>query len=208
MDIHPPHHPIRSIRDFLLQIFTVTVGIIIALGLEGLITWHSDQNLARITRDDFRAEITENLANLQKLNPGTQSDFKWMMAMVAYGEARLRHQDAKQPPLLSSRSFTTLSKAAWDTALATQAIHHLRFQEARQLASTYSKQASLNDLEDHAVHQWISLASYGNLDLLQDQEARAGLGSLRVAAAYTGSILAAEDRLMESYKAALNELRK
>lgn len=37
MDIHPPHHPIRSVRDFLLQSFTVTCGIIIALRALGIV---------------------------------------------------------------------------------------------------------------------------------------------------------------------------
>jgi hypothetical protein len=75
MDIHPPEHPIRSVRDFLVQMFTVTCGIIIALGLEALVTWRSDASLASVTRADFRAEISENLANLEQVKPGMQSDF-------------------------------------------------------------------------------------------------------------------------------------
>jgi hypothetical protein len=208
MDIHPPHAPIRSMRDFLLQIFTVTIGIIIALSLEALVNWHTDAQLARVTRADFRAEISENLADLEKLKPGMQSDFQWMIAMITYGEAKLRHQDAKRPAILTQRSFATLSKSAWDTALATQAIHRLRFEEARQLASAYNKQAALNDLEDHAEHQWISMAAVGDLDTLQDQEARAALGNLRIAAAYAGSMLNAEETVIAGYKAALKVLGK
>jgi hypothetical protein len=208
MDIHPPEHPIRSLRDFLVQIFTVTCGIVIALGLEGIVQWRADEALARVTRADFRAEISENLANLERLKPGMQSDFQWMQAMVAWGEAKLRHKDTRQPDILTQRSFTMLPKSAWDTALATQAIHQLRFAEARQLASTYGKQAALNDLEDHAEHQWLSLSSYGDLDLLTDEEQRAALGALRVATAYTGSILGTEDKVIASYKAALAELSR
>jgi hypothetical protein len=208
MDIHPPHHPITSVRDFLLQIFTITVGIVIALGLESLVQWRADENLARVTRADFKAEITENLANLEKLKPAMESDMKWMVDTIAYGEARLRHQNTKPPALLTSRNFATFSKTAWDTALATQAIHRLRFAEARQLASTYSKQAAINDLEDHAEHQWIALSSYGDVDNLDDQDVRSGLGNLRIAAAYTGSILNSEPRMVASYKAALAELDK
>jgi hypothetical protein len=208
MDIHPPEHPIRSLRDFLLQIFTITCGIVIALGLEEIVRWRTDEALANVTRADFKAEISENLANLERLRPGMQADFQWEQAMVAWGEGKLRHQDSKQPALLAQRTFTMLPKSAWDTALATQAIHQLRFKEARQLATTYGKQASLNDLEDHATYQWISLSSYGDLDLLNDQESRAALGELRVAAAYTGSIIGTEDKVIASYKAALAELGK
>ena len=35
MDIHPPH-PIRSWKDFAIQLVTITAGILIALSLEGV----------------------------------------------------------------------------------------------------------------------------------------------------------------------------
>jgi hypothetical protein len=208
MDIHPPHSPINSVRDFLLQIFTVTCGIVIALGLEAFVTWRSDEALAQVTRADFRAEISENLAKLEQMKPGMQSDFKWMVAMIEYGEGKLRHQNGKQPAGPDTRSFPALPKSAWDTALATQAIHRLRFAEARQLAATYSIQAALNDLEDHAEHQWLSLASVGDPDALPEADMRAALGNLRVAIAYTGSILAAEEKVMTSYRQALAAIGK
>jgi hypothetical protein len=209
MDIHPPHAPIRSMRDFMLQIFTVTCGIVIALALEGLVQSRNDEALAAVTREDFKAEISANLANLERLRPASHADFDWMMTMVAFGEAKLRHENPKPPAVLQQRNFTTLSKAAWDTALATQAIHRLRFEEARQLAETYNKQASMNDLTDHAEHQWVSLAAFGgDLITMPDSEVREGLGALRVAAAYSGSMLAAEDKVIDSYKAALAEIAK
>ncbi len=34
MEVHPPHQPIHTVRDFLLHIFTITIGLLIALGLE------------------------------------------------------------------------------------------------------------------------------------------------------------------------------
>ncbi len=195
-------------RDFLLQIFTVTCGIVIALGLEALLTWNNDRELARVTRADFRAELSANLAKLTRLRPGDQDNFKWMVTMIAYGEARLKHQEAKQPVLLSERNFAALPKAAWDTALATQAIHRLRFDEARALAAAYSGQAALNDLESHAEDQWVTMAAYGDLTGLPDQEARAGLGALRVSAAYAGSMLYVEGRVIEGYQTALAALGK
>lgn len=34
MEVHPPHEPIHSWRDFLLHLLTITIGLLIALGLE------------------------------------------------------------------------------------------------------------------------------------------------------------------------------
>jgi hypothetical protein len=37
LDVHAPHEPIRGWKDFLLHLFTIMVGLLIALGLEGLV---------------------------------------------------------------------------------------------------------------------------------------------------------------------------
>jgi hypothetical protein len=210
MDIHPPEHPIRSLRDFLVQIFTVTVGIVIALGLEALVTWRSDVALARAARADFNAELTANVDKITKQLPGMQGDEKWMAATIAWGEARLKHAATKPPPdLPDSRSFVVMANAAWDTALATQAIHHLRFSEARSLAEAYTMQGILNDLTIRAEEQWLGMAAYGgNPEALTDTDVRAGLATLRIAGAYTGSLLHLEQKVLAQDKSALAELAR
>ncbi len=34
LDVHPPHHPVHTWRDFLIHIATICVGLLIAIGLE------------------------------------------------------------------------------------------------------------------------------------------------------------------------------
>lgn len=34
LDVHAPEHPIGGPRDFLVHLLTITVGLLIALGLE------------------------------------------------------------------------------------------------------------------------------------------------------------------------------
>src|ERR1700710_1619823 len=34
MEVHPPHHPLHSWTDFFIHIATITVGLLIAIGLE------------------------------------------------------------------------------------------------------------------------------------------------------------------------------
>jgi hypothetical protein len=46
MDVHPPEHPIRPLRDFGMAILTVTCGIIIALGLESALQSRHDRAIA------------------------------------------------------------------------------------------------------------------------------------------------------------------
>lgn len=35
LDVHPPHHAIRGWKDFLLHLLTITIGLLLALSLEG-----------------------------------------------------------------------------------------------------------------------------------------------------------------------------
>ncbi|HVG92287.1 MAG TPA: hypothetical protein VNB54_12420, partial [Alphaproteobacteria bacterium] len=39
MEIHHPESPIHSTREFLFHMFTVVLGILIALGMEGVVEW-------------------------------------------------------------------------------------------------------------------------------------------------------------------------
>jgi hypothetical protein len=202
MDIHPPEHPIRSVRDFLIQIFTVTCGIVIALGLEALVESRRDAKLLAATRQDFATEIAENLKKTQEVHDAASHDEAWIRAAVAYGTAMLKHDTSKRLDNIGSRRFVVLRNSAWETALATQAIRLLPFGEARALAAAYNDQAALNEFSARARDQWIGVAMADDVASLSDPEIRSALGLLRVAYAYTASMEALEGRLIEEYKAA------
>ena len=37
LDVHPPHEKMHGFKDFLLHLLTITIGLLIALGLEGCV---------------------------------------------------------------------------------------------------------------------------------------------------------------------------
>ena len=57
MDIHAPERPIRSIKEFGIHIAIVTIGILIALSLEGIREWVHDTRLVHETIANFREEL-------------------------------------------------------------------------------------------------------------------------------------------------------
>jgi hypothetical protein len=205
MDIHPPEHPIRSLRDFGIHIFTITCGIIIALGLESLLQRHHEARLADKAREEFGVEIAENRASLTTNLAELQQDLQWLRAISAAATARLHHQAYQLPAEIQSRTFLRLSTTAWDTALATQAIEHLSFAEVRALSKVYAQETTLNELTVRARDQWVSLASYGEpSDWPDASEAtvRHGLGDLHIAYSFADTIADSERQLLESYKKA------
>lgn len=34
MEVHPPHKPIHSVKEFMVHLLAITIGLLIALGLE------------------------------------------------------------------------------------------------------------------------------------------------------------------------------
>ena len=57
MEIHAPESPVNSFKDFLVHISIVTVGILIALGLEGIRETIHNHHLVRETREGVRVEM-------------------------------------------------------------------------------------------------------------------------------------------------------
>jgi hypothetical protein len=47
MDVQPPQQPIHSVKDFLLHLLTITVGLLIALALEAAVQYLHHRSLVR-----------------------------------------------------------------------------------------------------------------------------------------------------------------
>ena len=67
MDLHAPEGPIRSVKDFLMHIVIVTIGILIALGLEQLVEMHHRGKLAHDAVEGFRRELTSDSADVREV---------------------------------------------------------------------------------------------------------------------------------------------
>jgi hypothetical protein len=46
-DIHPPHQAAHRWRDIFIHLATITVGLFIALSLEGCVEWQHHRHLVR-----------------------------------------------------------------------------------------------------------------------------------------------------------------
>ena len=60
LDVHPPHKSIEGVGEFFLHLFTITVGLLIAVGIEAAVERHQHRELASEARDTMTAEIRKN----------------------------------------------------------------------------------------------------------------------------------------------------
>ncbi len=84
MDIHPPDEPIHSWRDVALHLGIVTVGILIALGLESLVEWRHHQTLANEARENIVSELKDNRAEVNGFLKGVPDSRKQIQAALGF----------------------------------------------------------------------------------------------------------------------------
>ncbi len=107
MEVHPPHEPVHSWRDALVHIGIMTIGLFIALSLEGMIEYVHHKHLVREARENIRHELEENHQNAQQdvLYLGQSAEkIKAGLATLRYIQV---HREAKGQSMPSRLNFLT-----------------------------------------------------------------------------------------------------
>ena len=64
MEIHSPHRAIGSLKEALVHLTLITVGVLIALSFEGIASWREHRALVREARANLANEIRDNMNEL------------------------------------------------------------------------------------------------------------------------------------------------
>jgi hypothetical protein len=177
MDLHPPGGPVRSVKDFFVHIGVVTLGILIALGLEQLVEAHHRANLAKIAVAGFRKELAYNedeVKYVQERIPALQGKIE--KAISTLSAAPIPHEAGPIPheaaPIdYPGFSLDIVSTASWDTAIATQALNELPFDAVTRYAQAYGALRLFVEIEREGLTVWQGVHRFGTdpAALTQDQ---------------------------------------
>jgi hypothetical protein len=167
LDVHPPHEAAHGWRDFLIHLFTITIGLLIALSLEGLVEWQHHKHLTHDAETSMTAEIKSNadgmtnvLADLQKEQDSLKHDVIVLNSAIKTGKL----------PTNSSMDITfhirTFDDLSWRTAQTTGALAYMPYDQAAEFADIYSEQDALAESEREAARDAATaLAPFINNDL-------------------------------------------
>jgi hypothetical protein len=150
-DIHLPHKSIHGIWEFFLHLFTITVGLLIAVQIESCVEWRHHIHVAEEARASLRAEIVQNLKDLKQAQPGLK---EWRTVIDTDLVSMQRIQDHPDDPEAQHTSLTvnsggiSLPDTAWKTAQSTGALAYMPYDEAERYAAIYQSQAALLAMED------------------------------------------------------------
>ena len=155
MEIHAPHRPVHSWKDLLIQLGTITAGILIALSFEGIREWRHERALVREARETIAREINANLKEVD----GGNSTISTRQARVAGLLELVDLAIAKKPKDVHqidiSANLADLSAAGWQTAERMGALAHMDYDEVQRYSKVYSVQQLFADQQrktlDHAI---------------------------------------------------------
>ena len=119
LDVHPPHAPTHTWRDFFIHIATICVGLLIAIGLEQSVEAYHHHLQREELIADFRGECRRNIELTQLNIRSLRNDRAWQQAWLS--TLRQYAQDPRAVSVtLPSRSASMLiqgtSGAVWSIA--------------------------------------------------------------------------------------------
>jgi hypothetical protein len=161
MDIHAPEGPTHSFKDFFIHIVIVTIGILIALGLEGIRETIYEHRIVRDARENFRAELQANRTNLDKEILNDNKTLNQIDQIIAdLPKLRLNPTQLKERVAELKPSGYFFSSSRWESALSTGALGHMPVEEVNRYAEVNFLVHTYTGLEGRASTDWGQLEAF------------------------------------------------
>jgi hypothetical protein len=144
MEVHPPHEPVHSWREALIHIGLMTIGLFIALMLEGLVEYMHHKHLVHEARENIRRELQANDKAAKDDVQNLQDNTKRVQAGIDTLHFMRHHPQAKNQKIEFTMSYEGLSDAAYRTARDTGALGYMSYDEVQRYAGLYAFQEQIS----------------------------------------------------------------
>ena len=155
MDIEPPHGPVETWRDFFVHLVIITLGLLIALALEGIVGYIHERHLVHEANANITSEMHDNQKEVENSVKATVQYQKDMKHLIDLLEQLKAGKDLKGSVNLTFEK-ADLNTASWQTAAATHAIAYMRYRDVKRYEDVYSLQADFELAQDRAMDSWAS----------------------------------------------------
>lgn len=145
MEIHAPHEPIHTKRDFFIHLFTITVGLLIALSLEGLVEYAHHRHLVHEARENIRRELQLNHEAAQADLGDIQKKIDRQKLNIVSIHGLMTDAEHFHGSVLNTWDFSSLNDSAWKTARETGALGYMPYDEVQRYADLYMLEGLVND---------------------------------------------------------------
>jgi hypothetical protein len=153
MEIHAPDKPIHSKKEFLFHMLTVVLGILIALALDGIVTWAHHRVLVREARENIATELRQNKETIQKALPEIQDKQKQAQHILATIEELEKNRKFAVKELHYNFTSYDLYFTAWKTSSVSGAVTHMNYEELKNYTDVYDLQQDFMTLQSQGFSQ-------------------------------------------------------
>jgi hypothetical protein len=157
LDVHAPDHNLHGLRDFMMHIMTITIGLLIALGLEASVEAMHHRHLKKEAETNIRQELRDNRDQLKSDAPGALKELQDMTQIASFLATRSRDQPATLTGVSMRFHEGPIQDAAWRTASSTGVLSYMDYAEVEKFSSAYKEQAMLQAAEEQALEDYLLL---------------------------------------------------
>jgi hypothetical protein len=144
-DIHPPHQAAHSWRDIFVHLATITVGLFIALSLEGCVEWQHHRHLVHEARENIRSEMQDNQKELKSALNVIHKEQAEVKSDIEALKKLKQNPEAHGLSVNLRFSNSGLANASWNTAHETGAFSFMGYPEVKKYAEVYDTQKLFAD---------------------------------------------------------------
>lgn len=136
LDVHLPHGKLQGFKEFFLHLFTITIGLLIALGLEGWVEYEHHRHLAHEAEDGLRAEIAHNAQQIGYIHQKLIDEQKQLEADQTE-LAKWRVHPRKHGSMSLSFALQFMDDMSWKNAQNTGALALMPYKDAQNFSDIY-----------------------------------------------------------------------
>jgi hypothetical protein len=168
LDVHPPHAPTHTWKDFFIHIATIVVGLLIAVGLEQTVEYvHHRHQLSEI-HESLRLEREQNrknfIVNTAEFRLGSAYLRNDLMVLHYLQQHPATQENSLPGVMVYTLSFEPMIESEWKTAQQTGVTDLMRPAEVTGNDAVYTLCTLVNN-DALAVFQNVNLAKqYSTLD--------------------------------------------
>jgi hypothetical protein len=210
MDIHAPHEPVHSWRDFFIHLTIVTIGLFIALSLEAFVEYIHHRHIVAEARENIHQEVEDN-------HKAMQQDLGYIATALQAQHANIETIHRFEDPHASTDhyhldyaiSFNQPDDAAWNSARDTGALTFMPYKQVQEYSGLYATQALVNGHMIEIIHrEELALAPVYMYSKLKDMSADAKRTMLQNSAELLVEIDSLQQIIQELDQQYVDELKK
>jgi hypothetical protein len=145
LDVHAPNQSVHTLKDFLIHIAAITIGLLIALGLEATVEWAHHKHQAQQALELLKQEVDRNRVVLENdMRSGDLGERNHRAALAVLHRLRLgtRSPDDR---LIFVRKFDLFGSTAWNVAHESGAAAYIPYEMMARYGDVYEAQQRIND---------------------------------------------------------------